>query len=170
MAQDKYIGASARSKEAPRHVAGRGRYADDLVLPRMLHASILRSPYGHARISSVNASQATQLSGIVGIITPDDVKRRSRPFKPGRYAAGLQVPIPEYASAIDKVRYVGEPVAMVAAETRARAEDALERFLDHGLPRERITVSTDGGGCLPKRYLTRPLFHFQLLAPYPDCA
>src|SRR6266545_5025549 len=126
MAQNKYIGASTRSKEAPRHVAGRGRYADDMVLPRMLHACILRSPYGHARISSVNAGEATQLSGVVGVITPDDVKRRSRPFKPGRYAAGLRVPIPEYASAVDKVRYVGEPVAMVAAETRARAEDALE--------------------------------------------
>ena len=126
MAQNTFIGASTRSKEAPRHVAGRGRYVDDMVLPRMLHACILRSPYGHARIGSVNAGEATQLSGVVGVITPDDVKRRSRPFKPGRYAAGLRVPIPEYASAFDKVRYVGEPVAMVAAETRARAEDALE--------------------------------------------
>src|SRR6185503_19267294 len=126
MAQDKYIGSSTRSKEAPRHVAGRGRYADDLIMPRMLHACILRSPYGHARIGAVHAGQATQLSGIVDVITPDDVKRRSRPFKPGRYAAGLRVPIAEYASAVDKVRYVGEPVAMVAAETRPRAEDALE--------------------------------------------
>jgi 2-furoyl-CoA dehydrogenase large subunit len=126
MAQDIHIGASTRSKEAPRHVTGRGRYTDDMVLPRMLYASILRSPYGHARISHVNASEATQLSGIVGVITPDDVKQRSRPFKPGRYAAGLRVPIPEYASAIEKVRYVGEPVAMAAAETRARAEDALQ--------------------------------------------
>jgi 2-furoyl-CoA dehydrogenase large subunit len=126
MAQDTYIGASTRSKEAPRHVAGRGRYTDDMVLPRMLHACILRSPYGHARIGAVNASEAAQLSGIVGIITPDDVKQRSRPFKPGRYAAGLRVPIPEYASAIDKTRYAGEPVVMVAAETRARAEDAIQ--------------------------------------------
>src|SRR5438477_12520612 len=114
MANTHYIGATTRSQESPRHVAGRGRYTDDLVLPRMLHACILRSPYGHANISSVNASQATQLSGIVGVITPDEVRRRSRPFKPGRYAAGLRVPIAEYASAIDKVRYAGEPVAMVA--------------------------------------------------------
>ena len=61
-----------------------------------------------------------------GVITPDDVKRLSRPFKPGRYAAGLRVPIPEYAGAIEKVRYVGEPVAIVAADTHAQAEDALE--------------------------------------------
>ncbi len=126
MAQSKYIGASTRSKEAPRHVAGRGRFADDMVLPRMLHASILRSPYGHAHINSVDKTGAERLHGVMGVITPDDVKRLSKPFKPGRYAAGLRVPIAEYASAIEKVRYVGEPVAMVAADTRPHAEDALE--------------------------------------------
>jgi 2-furoyl-CoA dehydrogenase large subunit len=120
-----YIGASARSKEAPRHVAGRGHYVDDLVLPRMLHACILRSVYAHAHIRSVSIA-AGKGSGVRAVITPDDVKRLSRPFKPGRYAAGLRVPIPEYAGAIDKVRYVGEPVAIVAADNRAAAEDALE--------------------------------------------
>ena len=53
-----------RSKEAPRHVAGRGRYVDDLVLPRMLHACILRSPYGHARITSVNGEAGAHLPGV----------------------------------------------------------------------------------------------------------
>jgi 2-furoyl-CoA dehydrogenase large subunit len=99
---------------------------DDLVLPRMLHASIARSPYGHARIVSVRDEATGRVPGVFGAITPNEVARGSRPFKPGRYAAGLRVPIAEYASAIDKVRYVGEPVAMVAADTRARAEDALE--------------------------------------------
>ena len=94
----------------------------------MLYASILRSPYAHARIVSVGGGAAAQLAGVRGVITPDEVRRLTRPFKPGRYAAGLRVPIPEYASAIEKVRYVGEPVAMVAADTRARAEDALERI------------------------------------------
>ena len=59
-------------------------------------------------------------------MTPDDVQRLTASVQAGRYAAGLRVPIPEYASAIEKVRYVGEPVAMVAADTRAKAEDALE--------------------------------------------
>ena len=125
-----HIGASTRSKEAPRHVSGRGRFVDDLVLPRMLHACILRSPYAHARIASVHVPSAMVAgrlpAGVRGVITPDDVKQLSRPFKPGRYAAGLRVPIPEYAGAIGKVRYVGEPVAIVAADTRAAAEDALE--------------------------------------------
>ena len=120
-------------------MTGRGRFVDDLVLPRMLHACILRSPYAHARITSVRVAAGSvagdlQVSGtggksgtgVKGVITPDDVKRLSKPFKPGRYAAGLRVPIPEYAGAVDKVRYVGEPVAIVAADTRARAEDALD--------------------------------------------
>jgi 2-furoyl-CoA dehydrogenase large subunit len=92
----------------------------------MVHAFILRSPYGHARIVSVNKEKAARLPGVFGVIAPEDVVRLSRPFRPGRYAAGLRVPIAEYASAIDKVRYVGEPVAMVAAETRPKAEDALD--------------------------------------------
>ena len=122
----RYIGTSVRSKEAPRHVTGRGRYVDDLTLPRMLHACILRSPYAHARVARVDGGRAAERSGVKAVLTPADVQRLSRPFKPGRYAAGLRVPIPEYACAIDKVRYVGEPVAMVAAETRAGAEDALD--------------------------------------------
>jgi 2-furoyl-CoA dehydrogenase large subunit len=120
------VGTSARSKEAPRFVAGRGRYVDDLVLPRMLHACILRSPYAHARIVRVDAARAAAQPGVRAVVAPADVERLSRPFKPGRYAAGLRVPIPEYATAVGKVRYVGEPVAMVAADTRARAEDAVE--------------------------------------------
>jgi 2-furoyl-CoA dehydrogenase large subunit len=122
----RYIGASVRSKEAPRHVTGRGRYVDDLTLPRMLHACILRSPYAHARLVAVDGRRALRSPGVRAVLTPADVQRLSRPFKPGRYAAGLRVPIPEFACAVGKVRYVGEPVAVVAAETRAGAEDALE--------------------------------------------
>ncbi|MET0215960.1 MAG: xanthine dehydrogenase family protein molybdopterin-binding subunit [Vicinamibacterales bacterium] len=121
-----YVGTSVRSKEAPRHVTGRGRFVDDLMLPRMLHGFVLRSPYAHARIVSVDASRALKAPGVLGVMTPDDVLTRSKPFKPGRYAAGLRVAIPEYSSAMGKVRYVGEPVAIVAATSHAKAEDALE--------------------------------------------
>jgi 2-furoyl-CoA dehydrogenase large subunit len=121
-----WVGSSLRSKEAPRHVTGRGRFVDDLVLPRMLHGFILRSPYAHARLVSVNAARAAEAPGVLAVVTPDDVTAMSKPFKPGRYAAGLRVPIPEYATAVGKVRYVGEPVAMVAATSRPKAEDALD--------------------------------------------
>lgn len=122
----RYVGRSVASKEAPRHVTGRGQFTDDLSLPGMLHAVFLRSPLAHARIRKVETEEALDYPGVVTVLTPDDVKRETRPFKPGRYAAGLRLPIPEYATAMDKVRYVGEPVAALAARNRGIAEDALE--------------------------------------------
>ncbi|MGH7846956.1 MAG: xanthine dehydrogenase family protein molybdopterin-binding subunit [Candidatus Binatia bacterium] len=126
MAANKYIGASARSKEGPRHATGRGHYVDDLTLPGMLHAVLVRSSHAHARIAQVDAAAAAQLPGVFAVLTPEDVKNKSQPFKPGRYAAGLRRPINEYATAIDKVRYVGEPIGAVAARQKSIAEDAAE--------------------------------------------
>src|SRR4051812_22995075 len=114
MAEIKYIGTNTRSKEGPRHVTGRGNFTDDILLPGMLQAMILRSPHAHARILGADASAASKLPGVVTAITPSDVAALTKPFKPGRYAAGLRKPIPEYATAFDKVRYIGEPVAAVA--------------------------------------------------------
>ena len=92
----------------------------------MLQAMILRSPHAHAKILSVDPSQALANANVVAVITPDDIKQNTKPFKPGRYAAGLKRPIDEYAGAVDKVRYVGEPLGAVAARDRGTAEDALE--------------------------------------------
>jgi 2-furoyl-CoA dehydrogenase large subunit len=122
----KYIGARARSKEGPRHVTGRGLFTDDFTLPGMLQAMILRSPHAHAKINSVDPSEALKNANVMAVITPTDVKQLTKPFKPGRYAAGLKRPIDEYAGAIEKVRYVGEPIGAVAARDRGTAEDALE--------------------------------------------
>jgi 2-furoyl-CoA dehydrogenase large subunit len=121
-----FIGSRTRSKEGPRHVSGRGLYTDDFMLPGMLQAMILRSPHAHAKILSVDPSQALANPNVVAMITPDDIKQSTKPFKPGRYAAGLKRPIDEYAGAVDKVRYVGEPLGAVAARDRGTAEDALE--------------------------------------------
>ena len=126
MAANKYIGASARSKEGPRHATGRGHYVDDLTFPGMLHAVLVRSSHAHARIAQVDVSAAAQLPGVFAVLTPEDVKNKSQPFKPGRYAAGLRRPINEYATAVDKVRYVGEPIGAVAARQKSIAEDAAE--------------------------------------------
>src|SRR3990167_7489390 len=112
MNETKYIGRTARSKEGPRHVTGRGHFTDDFTLPGMLHAVILRSPHAHARIVNVDAAAARAAPGVFAVITPAEIQRKSRPFKPGRYAAGLKKPIPEYATAIDKARYVGEPIGV----------------------------------------------------------
>src|ERR1044072_9731137 len=123
---DKFIGFRRRSKEGPRHVPGRGLYTDDFTLPGMLQAMILRSPHAHAKILSVDTAEALKSPNVMAVATPDDVKQLTKPFRPGRYAAGLKRPIDEYAAAIDKVRYVGEPIGAVAARDRGSAEDALE--------------------------------------------
>src|SRR5438309_1011403 len=122
----KFIGARSRSKEGPRHVTGRGLFTDDFMLPGMLQAMILRSPHAHAKILSVDPSEALKNPNVMAAITPNDVKQLTKPFKPGRYAAGLKRPIDEYAGAVEKVRYVGEPLGVVAARDRGTAEDALE--------------------------------------------
>src|SRR5947208_1887593 len=122
----KFVSSRSRSKEGPRHVTGRGLYTDDFMLPGMLQAMILRSPHAHAKIVSIDPSEALKNPNVITVITPDDVKQSTRPFRPGRYAAGLKRPIDEYAGAVDKVRYVGEPVGAVAARDRGTVEDALE--------------------------------------------
>ena len=126
MAEKKFIGARSPSKEGPRHVTGRGLYTDDFTLPGMLQAMIVRSPHAHAKINAVDPSEALKNPNVMAVITPADVKQLTKPFKPGRYAAGLKRPIDEYAGAIEKVRYVGEPIGAVAARDRGTAEDALE--------------------------------------------
>ncbi|MBI2986563.1 MAG: xanthine dehydrogenase family protein molybdopterin-binding subunit [Deltaproteobacteria bacterium] len=126
MAETKYIGKTIPSKEGARHATGRGLYTDDFTLPGMLHAVILRSPHAHARILKVDPQAAREPPGVFTVVTPEEIEKKTHPFKPGRYAAGLKKAIPEYAGAIGKVRYVGEPVAALAARTRGAAEDALE--------------------------------------------
>ncbi len=121
-----FVGKSTRSKEGPRHVTGGGHFTDDIVLPGMLQAMILRSPHAHARIVGGDARAALELPGVMAAVTPSDIVAHTKPFKPGRYAAGLRKPIAEYATAVEKVRYMGEPVAAVAARDRGTAEDALE--------------------------------------------
>ena len=100
MTETKYLGKTIRSKEGPRHVSGRGQFTDDFTLPGMLHGIVLRSTYPHARILKVDAREALEVPGVVAVVTPDVVKQKTRPFKPGRYAAGLRKPDTEYLSLI----------------------------------------------------------------------
>jgi CO/xanthine dehydrogenase Mo-binding subunit len=146
MPDTKHIGRSARSKEAPRHVTGKGQFTDDFTLPGMLHAVILRSPHAHARIISIDAQGALEIPDVIAVITPEELREKTNPFKPGRYAAGLRKPIPEYAIAIDKVRYVGEPVAALAARSRGVAEDALELISVDYEPLPSVVDTTEAMG------------------------
>ena len=125
MAQQ-YIGAPIRRKEDVRFLTGSGEYTDDITLPGMLHAAILRSPHAHARIISIDISRALAISGVRAAYTFDDIAPLAKPIPIRIYALQglerfLQLPL-----AADKVRYVGEPVAVVVADSRYLAEDALE--------------------------------------------
>lgn len=126
----KYFGARVRRNEDPALLTGRARFVDDVELPGMLHAAFLRSDYAHARLLSVDVAAARARSGVVAAYTAHDLGAYWRPgplLVPPPPIEGLvfheatQVPL-----ARDKVRHAGEPLAVVVAESRYLAEDALE--------------------------------------------
>lgn len=143
----RWVGRSIRRVEDRKFLLGRGGYLADRITPGTLHAAVLRSPHAHARILSVDTSRASSLAGVHAVITGAD-------------AAELCGPMPDFGPdparhtwrclAADKVRYVGEGVAVVVADSRYLAEDAVElidveyeelppvvdpeRALDHGAP------------------------------------
>ena len=120
-----WVGRSVLRVEDEAHLRGQGRYRADIApVPHPRHAAIVRSPYAHARILSVDASAALAMPGVLGVLTGDDVARLSKPFP-----AGLDDSIPYYAAAVGTARYAGEPVAVVVAESRYLAEDAAEHVL-----------------------------------------
>ncbi|MFC2013666.1 xanthine dehydrogenase family protein molybdopterin-binding subunit [Chloroflexota bacterium] len=112
------IGKSVPRVDALEKVTGRARYCVDVELPRMLHAKVLRSKYPYARILGIDTSEAGKLPGVQAVITAEDtLKQKTESIWRG---------IPDkYVLALDKVRYVGEEVAAVAAEDELTAEEAL---------------------------------------------
>ena len=122
-----YTGQSLKRFEDPRLLRGGGSFVDDMKLPQMLHALILRSPHAHARILSINSSAALGLPGVVAVLTGEDIAGRVKDVPP-RYMKELEgVKVPEHpALARDKVCYVGQAVAVVVAEGLYQAKDALE--------------------------------------------
>ncbi len=117
-----HLGKSILRKEDPALLSGRGRYADDLPVPAgTLHAHVVRSPHAHAEITRIDAAAALAHEGVWAVITGDDVRKLSDPFM-----AVVKSPIQQWALAVERVRYVGEPVALVVAQDRYIAEDAAE--------------------------------------------
>ena len=139
---DPSIGRPIRRKEDHRLLTGRGEFSDDHTVAGQAHAVMVRSPYAHARIQSIDSAVARQMPGVLGIFTGADCVADGlghiphSPFPstdfdmklhaPGKSVGegefiGDHIPLPA-----DKARYVGEPIAMVVAETRAQAADAAE--------------------------------------------
>ena len=138
----KSLGVAIVRKEDPTLLCGRGRFADDLPTPAgTLHAHVVRSPHAHARIVRIDAAHALAQDGVWAVLTGENVRSLSDPF-----LIALKAPIDQWSLAVERVRYVGEPVALVVAESRYLAEDAaellsieyetLEAVLDPRLARE----------------------------------
>src|SRR6202047_2539662 len=103
-------------------LTGRGRFIDDLgVRPGTLHAAMLRSPHAHADIVSIDLSAAKQAAGVVAVLHGEDIKALTSSL-----VVGVKAPVECWPIAIGRVRYVGEPVAMVVAADRYLAEDAVD--------------------------------------------
>src|SRR4051812_20572823 len=117
----RWLGKSLNRVEDPRFLRGQGRYLDDIKLPGMLHAAIVRSPHAHAKIVAIDTSKAAALPGVVRVVTGQDVAEHAAPLP--SFGAG---PIVQDMIAIEKVRHYGETVAAVIAESRYVAEDACE--------------------------------------------
>ncbi len=123
------FGSGIRRREDPRLITGRASYTDDIKLPGMLHAAILRSPYAHANITSIDASGAASQPGVVAVYTGADTDGVLNGMPCAWLIPGSDLKTPAHpAIAKDKVRYVGDAVAVVVAETRYQAEDALEHI------------------------------------------
>lgn len=119
-----YIGASVPRPNAARLLQGRGRFVDDKVLPRMVHAAFVRSPHAHARILSIDTAAARALPGVVAIYDGADMARIITPWVGVlTHLAGMRSP-PQPALAQGVTRWQGEPVVMIVAQSRALAEDA----------------------------------------------
>ena len=113
----KVVGRAQRKIDASDKVTGRTVFADDIALPRMLYAKLLRSPHAHAEIASIDPSKAMQLEGVKCVITGD-----SMPITFGI----LPVSQDEHALSPKRVRFIGDPVAAVAATSEEIATQALD--------------------------------------------
>jgi aerobic carbon-monoxide dehydrogenase large subunit len=119
------VGAPVKRREDPRLITGQATYVDDIKLVGMLHMAVLRSPYGHARINSINAEAARRHPGVVAVYLAEDLKGAVGPIAVavplGKMTEGMGIHGP---LAEGKVRFYGDPVAVVIAEDRYTARDA----------------------------------------------
>lgn len=125
-AHAKWIGTPVNRKEDPRLITGHGCYVDDVKLPGTLHCALLRSPHAHARIKNIDLSKAKAYPGVALALTGEELAQATNPLPSVFNLGNKPAPFLDYPIAVDKVRYVGEPVAAVVAKDRYIAEDALD--------------------------------------------
>src|ERR671925_1826049 len=127
-----YIGQPLKRFEDPKLVTGQGSFVDDIQLPDMLHAAILRSPHAHARIRAIDSTEARHIAGVVTVLTGADIAGVLGEVPTRAMVGGWDVddmqPVEQPVLARDKVYYVGQPVAVVVAQNRYLAKDAVARL------------------------------------------
>ena len=146
------LGKPIKRTEDPRFITGEGNYLDDIKLASMTHMAILRSPYAHANIRSVDISAAKAMPGVVAVFVGADIPYNPLPMAwPAGGSAGIQnnVNTPRIL-ATDSVKWTGEGVAAVVAETEAQAYDALD-VIDGRLGAAARRSSTRRRRCSPAR-------------------
>jgi len=121
------IGKSHPRLMARRAVEGRGRHVDDLSLPRTVEVAYVRSPFAHADIKGFDVRSARELPGVIEVFTGSDIAQRMTPWLGVMENQPALRSVPQYALAVDRALWQGEPVAAVVAETRAIAEDAVDK-------------------------------------------
>jgi aerobic carbon-monoxide dehydrogenase large subunit len=140
------IGATPKRREDLRFLAGRGRYLDDLVFDGLVHATVLRSPHAHARIERIGIETARAMPGVLAVLTAENAHADGlQPLRPTaeanaqtgeHFAFALQSLLAD-----GKVRYAGEPVALIIAETHAEALDAAEQVIVDYAPLPAVTTA-----------------------------
>jgi len=138
--KESFIGQSVKSLDAIDKAAGRATYGADITFPGMIHGKVLRSPHPHAVVKRIDFSEALKIDGVLTILTAEDI--------PGLNRHGLFIPDqPVLVPVGDKARMVGDPVALVGAETEEIAEDALDII---GVEYEPLEVVEDYDSALTK--------------------
>jgi len=124
-----YTGQPLKRYEDPQLVTGKGSFVDDIQLPEMLHAAVLRSPHAHARIRAIDVTAAHNMAGVVAVLTGADIAGVLGDVPTRAIVGGWEVdavqPVEQPVLARDKVCYVGQPVAIVVAQNRYLARDAV---------------------------------------------
>ena len=122
------IGQAVRRKEDLRFLSGSGRYIDDIKLAHMAHSAVLRSPHAHAHISQIDSKPALEMPGVLAVITGKDIQKAGIGNVPTRTAVNPIYKAERPLLALNTVRFVGDLIAFVVAETKATAVSALERI------------------------------------------
>ncbi len=143
MSTARWVGRPVRRREDVRFLRGEATYVDDIELPGLAEAAFVRSPYAHARLGGIDAAAALALPGVVAVLTGKELDAEALPS--GTVEDGVAADAGHPVLAREKVRYAGEAVALVVAESRALAEDGAELVDVEYEPLEPVLASREAG-------------------------